>query len=269
MRAWRGSPYPLGATWDGMGVNFAIFSENATGAELCLFDAAGSERRVPVTQRTEHVWHVYVPDITVGQRYGYRVLEAASGQEALAVWGGHAAEIALLQNIDVVVMAIPALDPDMFRKVAQGAAAAGASVRYLPSFVAALERHYRERYGVDCPGGGYLFSLFGRTAAPAGGGLIGKALVAPMEIPVSAPVASPAPTPEPATPATPEPVTRQGWPCFMTIVGIMVDSMRLPGDMALGVGALHSAIALAACAWNATATGSRSRAGTGVRTKLP
>lgn len=73
MKTLPGNPHPLGATWDGKGVNFALFSANAGAVELCLFDAAGSERRVPVTQRTEHVWHIYVPDITVGQRYGYRV----------------------------------------------------------------------------------------------------------------------------------------------------------------------------------------------------
>jgi len=68
-----GSPYPLGATWDGSGVNFALFSENATGVELCLFDDEGHERRVPLTERTDQVWHGYVPQARPGLRYAFRV----------------------------------------------------------------------------------------------------------------------------------------------------------------------------------------------------
>lgn len=70
-----GQPYPLGATWDGKGVNFALYAENATGVELCLFDVANaeSEARVPVAERSHHVWHVYLPGIQPGQHYGYRV----------------------------------------------------------------------------------------------------------------------------------------------------------------------------------------------------
>src|SRR5215212_5143566 len=77
MRVWPGRPYPLGATWDGAGVNFALFSENATGAELCLFDGPGSpdggERRVPLRERTDQVFHAYLPDVLPGQLYGFRV----------------------------------------------------------------------------------------------------------------------------------------------------------------------------------------------------
>src|SRR6185369_11414104 len=75
MRTRPGSPYPLGATWDGSGVNFALFSENATGVELCLFDPEGHSEtaRVPVTEQTDQVWHVYLPEARPGQRYGYRV----------------------------------------------------------------------------------------------------------------------------------------------------------------------------------------------------
>ncbi|MES1183653.1 MAG: glycogen debranching protein GlgX [Myxococcales bacterium] len=73
MKTLPGSPHPLGATWDGNGVNFALFSAHAEGVELCLFDDEGGETRLPVSQRTAFVWHVYVPGITVGQRYGYRV----------------------------------------------------------------------------------------------------------------------------------------------------------------------------------------------------
>ena len=71
-----GAPYPLGATLDGAGVNFSIFSEHATGAMLCLFGGAGGNvetARIPLVERTEHVWHAYVPGLRAGQRYGYRV----------------------------------------------------------------------------------------------------------------------------------------------------------------------------------------------------
>ncbi|HEV2174780.1 MAG TPA: alpha-amylase family glycosyl hydrolase, partial [Nitrospira sp.] len=71
-----GHPYPLGATWDGEGVNFALFSENATGVELCLFDRPDQEKethRVRIEERTNQVWHVYLPEVRPGQLYGYRV----------------------------------------------------------------------------------------------------------------------------------------------------------------------------------------------------
>ncbi len=71
-----GTPYPLGATWDGKGANFAIFSENATGVELCLFDADDPSietDRIPLHEVTAHVWHAYLPGIGPGQLYGYRV----------------------------------------------------------------------------------------------------------------------------------------------------------------------------------------------------
>src|SRR5690349_11816858 len=76
MRVWPGSPYPLGASWDGEGVNFALFSENATGVELCLFaspDDAVETHRIPMTEKTDFVWHCYLADVRPGQFYGYRV----------------------------------------------------------------------------------------------------------------------------------------------------------------------------------------------------
>jgi isoamylase len=75
MKIWPGKPYPLGATWDGAGVNFSIFSENATKVELCLFDGPNSqnETRIPITQQTHQVWHSYLPEVRPGQLYGYRV----------------------------------------------------------------------------------------------------------------------------------------------------------------------------------------------------
>ncbi len=70
-----GSPYPQGATWDGTGVNFALYSENATGLELCLFKelASGEQEIIPIRECTANVWHCYVPGLSIGQLYGYRV----------------------------------------------------------------------------------------------------------------------------------------------------------------------------------------------------
>jgi glycogen operon protein len=84
MELWPGNPSPPGATWDGQGTNFALFSERATTVELCLFDderLSGSlgrfptsvETRLPLTEVDGHVWHGYLPGVMPGQRYGYRV----------------------------------------------------------------------------------------------------------------------------------------------------------------------------------------------------
>ncbi len=70
---WPGRPFPLGASWDGSGTNFSLFSEHAERVELCLFDDDGREARIPVTQRRAQNWHCYLPEIGPGQRYGYRV----------------------------------------------------------------------------------------------------------------------------------------------------------------------------------------------------
>ncbi|MEZ6143711.1 MAG: glycogen debranching protein GlgX [Zavarzinella sp.] len=75
-RIWPGSPYPLGATWDGIGVNFALFSEHATKVELCLFEGATARKeshRFTLPEQTDQVWHGYFPDIRPGQLYGYRI----------------------------------------------------------------------------------------------------------------------------------------------------------------------------------------------------
>ena len=81
MDAWPGKPYPLGATPDARGVNFALFAENAAGAELCLFSDDGEEERLKMTEVTAHVWHVYLPGVKPGQRYGYRVNGSYAPQE--------------------------------------------------------------------------------------------------------------------------------------------------------------------------------------------
>ncbi|MGD1713435.1 glycogen debranching protein GlgX [Dapis sp. BLCC M172] len=70
---WPGKPYPLGSSWDGKGTNFTIFSENATSVELCLFDKENKETRLALTEVSNFVWHGYVPGISPGQRYGFRV----------------------------------------------------------------------------------------------------------------------------------------------------------------------------------------------------
>ncbi len=75
MRVFSGKPYPLGATWDGRGVNFALFSANAEKVLLCLFDPTGTRevQRIALPERTDEVWHVYLPNVEPGQLYGYRV----------------------------------------------------------------------------------------------------------------------------------------------------------------------------------------------------
>src|SRR5450631_3805649 len=76
IRLMPGRPYPLGATWDGAGVNFALFSVNATKVELCLFDSPEATKesiRIPLPEQTHQVWHGYLPDVFPNQLYGYRV----------------------------------------------------------------------------------------------------------------------------------------------------------------------------------------------------
>ncbi|OBL16038.1 glycogen debranching enzyme GlgX [Mycobacterium sp. 1245499.0] len=79
---WPGNPYPLGASYDGAGTNFSLFSEIAEKVELCLIDHRGSESRIPLDEVDGFVWHAYLPNITPGQRYGFRVygpFEPAAG----------------------------------------------------------------------------------------------------------------------------------------------------------------------------------------------
>ena len=73
LRVWPGRPYPLGATYDGAGTNFSLFSEIAERVELCLFDDEGVESRVELTEIDAFCWHAYLPGIRPRQRYGYRV----------------------------------------------------------------------------------------------------------------------------------------------------------------------------------------------------
>ncbi|OAN35288.1 glycogen debranching protein GlgX [Microbacterium sp. H83] len=83
LEIWPGSPYPLGATFDGQGTNFALFSEGAERVELCLFDDDGTEQCVPLEEVDAFVWHGYLPSVQPGQLYGYRVhgpYDPAQGQ---------------------------------------------------------------------------------------------------------------------------------------------------------------------------------------------
>ena len=86
IRAFLGYPYPLGATWMGNGVNFALFSERAQ-VDLCLFDnmeAREENVRIPVTEHTDQVWHIFLPDVRPGQIYGYRVSGPYEPEQRLA-----------------------------------------------------------------------------------------------------------------------------------------------------------------------------------------
>src|SRR5436190_18083772 len=83
MEVWPGSAYPLGATFDGVGTNFAVFSEVADRVELCLFDEARHETRVPMGEVDAFVWHCYLPVVQPGQRYGYRIHGAYDPEQGL------------------------------------------------------------------------------------------------------------------------------------------------------------------------------------------
>ncbi|HZP61361.1 MAG TPA: glycogen debranching protein GlgX [Opitutaceae bacterium] len=78
-----GAPFPQGATWDGAGVNFALFSEASEYVELCLFDSAGAEERIRLRERTNGIWHIYIPGVGPGQLYGYRVYGPYDPQKGL------------------------------------------------------------------------------------------------------------------------------------------------------------------------------------------
>lgn len=86
IKSYPGSPYPLGATWDGNGVNFALYADKATGVELCLFKSPSDEKefvKLKMTERSHQVWHIYIPELKPGQLYGYRVYgvyEPGNGQ---------------------------------------------------------------------------------------------------------------------------------------------------------------------------------------------
>ena len=83
MNAWPGTPYPLGATYDGSGTNFALFSEVAERVDLCLFDEKGKETKIRLPERDAFVWHGYLPNVGPGQRYGFRVFGPYKPEQGL------------------------------------------------------------------------------------------------------------------------------------------------------------------------------------------
>ncbi len=121
MKVWPGEPYPLGATWDGAGTNFALFSENGTGVELCLFDGEKGNKeieRINLTEQTDQVWHVYLPEVGPGQRYGFRVsgpYEPSKGHRfnpAKLLLDPYAKSIDRVLEWDDSMFAYPAGNPD-------------------------------------------------------------------------------------------------------------------------------------------------------------
>ena len=117
MEVWPGRPYPLGATWDGRGVNFSLFSEHAAHVELCLFDgpdARCESARVVLPERTDFAWHGYLPGVRPGQVYGYRVggpYDPRSGHRfnpAKVVLDPYARQIARPLRWDDAVLGFPA-----------------------------------------------------------------------------------------------------------------------------------------------------------------
>ena len=73
MEVWPGHPFPLGASYDGVGTNFSVFSEVAESVELCLSDDDGNEHRIEMREQTALIWHVYLPGVEPGTRYGWRI----------------------------------------------------------------------------------------------------------------------------------------------------------------------------------------------------
>ena len=121
MRVLPGKPHPLGATWDGKGVNFSLFSENAEGVELCLFpgrEATTESVRLPLTERTNHIWHISLPEARPGWLYGYRVhgpYDPARGlrfNPAKVLLDPYAKEVARRVRWDETLFAYPLGNPD-------------------------------------------------------------------------------------------------------------------------------------------------------------
>ncbi len=148
---WPGGSYPLGATYDGVGTNFALFSEVAERVELCLFDEAGAETRMPLHEVDGFVWHGYLPGIGPGQRYGYRVhgrYDPAAGQRcnpAKLLLDPYAKAIEGGVRWDPAVFAYPFGQPDE-RNDADSAPYVPRSVVINPFFSWDNDRHPRTPY---------------------------------------------------------------------------------------------------------------------------
>ena len=148
---WPGGSYPLGATYDGVGTNFALFSEVAHRVELCLFDEDGAETRVPLHEVDGFVWHGYLPGIGPGQRYGYRVhgrYDPAAGQRcnpAKLLLDPYAKAVEGSVRWDQAVFAYPFGQPDE-RNDTDSAPYVPRSVVINPFFSWDSDRHPRTPY---------------------------------------------------------------------------------------------------------------------------
>ncbi|MES2210855.1 MAG: glycogen debranching protein GlgX [Chloroflexota bacterium] len=137
---WAGVPYPLGATYDGRGTNFSLFSEVAEGVELCLFDGDGVETRIPMPESTGFVWHAYLPQVGGGQRYGYRVhgpWDPAAGHRcnpAKLLMDPYAKAFEGEVDWDPAVFGFPPGDPDGFPTASDSAPFMPRSVVVDPAF---------------------------------------------------------------------------------------------------------------------------------------
>ncbi len=166
---WPGRPFPLGATWDGEGTNFALWSSTATGVEVCLFDDEGTEVRVPLEHSTFQVWHGYLPGVVPGQRYGFRVDGPNDPSRGLFHNRGQAADRPVRPGDRGCVRRQPGgvrRQPGRFGAVRAplGARARGLPVGRGPTTAHPVGRHRhlrtaRSRLHHDAPG---------RAAAPAG-----------------------------------------------------------------------------------------------------
>lgn len=148
---WPGTAYPLGATYDGSGTNFAIYSQGAEKVELCLFDEEGTERRLRLFEQDAFVWHCYVPSVQPGQRYGYRIhgpYDPAAGQRfnpAKLVLDPYAKAISGEIKWDQAVFSYNFGDPDSFNQT-DSAAFMPKGVVINPYFDWAGDRHPRTPY---------------------------------------------------------------------------------------------------------------------------
>jgi len=148
---WPGSRYPLGAAYDGIGTNFALFSEVAEQVDLCLFDDKGAETRVPLREADAFVWHCYLPGVAPGQRYGYRVhgpYAPASGHRCNAaklLLDPYAKAVEGSVDNDPAIFSYPRGDPDA-RSDADSAPHVPRSVVVSPYFDWDVDRPPRTPY---------------------------------------------------------------------------------------------------------------------------
>lgn len=152
MEIWPGKPYPLGATYDGSGTNFALFSANAEKVELCLVEDDGREtERFSLEEVDAHVWHGYIPNLRPGQHYGYRVhgpYDPTNGQRfnpSKLLLDPYAKAIAGDLDGDMAIFAYPAGNPDGYSE-ADSAAHTMHSVVINPFFDWGNDRHPRLDY---------------------------------------------------------------------------------------------------------------------------